>query len=376
MSRLSAIVISALIVIVLALAFGGGFLLGQTHGPINVTGLDVVNQAWDYLFARYVDTSRLDSTNMSRGAIEGIIDTLDDPYTAYLTYDQLHDFVSSLQGEYAGIGAYVNIQDGNLTIVAPIGGSPAEKAGIKAGDIILEIDGESVSGLGLDIAVSKMKGPEGTTVRFLISREGESLPLLIEVTRSIIELDSVEYEMRGDIAYIAIYHFTERTDTEITGVIMELKETGAKGIVIDLRGNGGGLLESAVAVASHFLREGIVVTTTNNEGIIKKYEVDGDAEYTDLPMVVLVNGGTASASEAFTGALQDYERATVAGNTTFGKGSATIIYTLLDGSGLNITIARWLTPNGRLIEGQGLEPDIKLDLTGEDAVQWAIDYLS
>src|SRR4030042_662365 len=376
MSRLSAIVISALIVIVLALAFGGGFLLGQTHGPINVTGLDVVNQAWDYLFARYVDTSRLDSTNMSRGAIEGIIDTLDDPYTAYLTYDQLHDFVSSLQGEYAGIGAYVNIQDGNLTIVAPIGGSPAEKAGIKAGDIILEISGECGSGLGSDIAVSKMKGPEGTTVRFLISREGESLPLLIEVTRAIIELDSVEYEMRGDIAYIAIYHFTERTDTEITGVIRELKETGAKGIVIDLRGNGGGLLESAVAVASHFLREGIVVTTTNNEGIIKKYEVDGDAEYTDLPMVVLVNGGTASASEAFTGALQDYERATVAGNTTFGKGSATIIYTLLDGSGLNITIARWLTPNGRLIEGQGLEPDIKLDLTGEDAVQWAIDYLS
>jgi len=261
-------------------------------------------------------------------------------------------------------------------IVAPIPGSPAEKAGIKSGDIILEIDGESIAGLSLDVAVSKMKGPEGTTVMLLISRAGDPQPLEIEITRAMVEVPSVFHEMRGDIAYIAIFQFTERTDTEFIEAIEEFKAAGAKGIILDLRGNGGGLVDSAAAVTGHFLNSGIVATTRDNEGNITKYEVNISTLHTDLPMVVLVDENTASAGEIVAGALQDYGRATIAGNTTYGKGSATVLLTLIDGSGLNVTMARWLTPDGRLIEGQGIEPDVKLELTGEDAVLWAIDYLS
>ncbi|MBN1693196.1 MAG: S41 family peptidase [Dehalococcoidales bacterium] len=375
MSRLSNIVISATIVIVLALAFGGGFLLGQAHAPTGGTGLDNVSEAWDIIHSRYVEKDRLDSANMSRAAIEGIIDTLNDPYSAYLTIEQLYDFSTSLQGEYAGIGAYVTMQDGNLTILAPIAGSPAEEAGLKPGDIILEIDGESIAGLDLDLAADKLRGPADTAVRLIVLPVDETEPVEIEITRAIIELPSLIYEMRDNIACITIFMFTGHTDGEITEVLQELEQNGAEGIIIDIRSNGGGLLDSATAVASHFLESGTVATTRNDEGILKEYNVDTDALYTDLPMVVLVNAGTASAAEVLAGALQDYGRAVIAGNTTYGKGSATGIFTLVDGSAINITIARWYTPNGRLIEGQGIEPDIKLDITGEDALQWAIDYL-
>lgn len=375
MSRLFKIAISATIVIILALAFGGGYLFGQSHGPVSSTGTDVIDQAWEIIFSRYVDQTKVDSANMSRAAIEGIIDTLNDPYTVYFTEDEYHHFSESLQGEYAGIGAFITLREGNLTIVAPIPGSPAEKAGIKAGDIVLEINGESIAGLDLEIAVSKIKGPEGSVVRLLILHAGEPQPLEIEITRAIVELPSVAYKIQQGIACIAIIQFTERTDTELTTAIQKLKQDNAKGIVLDLRNNGGGLLDAAVAVASHFLNSGIVVTTRDSEGKITEYKVYTNSLHTDLPMVLLVNENTASASEVVAGALQDYNRATISGNNTYGKGSATIVYELDDGSALNVTIARWLTPNGRLIEGQGIQPDIKLEMTGDDAIVWAIDYL-
>jgi carboxyl-terminal processing protease len=375
MSRFSNIVISAIIVIVLALAFGGGFLIGQSHGPIGGNVLGIIDESWDIIQSRYVEKDKLDSANMSRAAIKGIISSLNDPYSFYLTIEELYQFASSLQGEYAGIGAYVTMQDGNLTIIAPIAGSPAEEVGLKSGDVILEIDGESIAGLDLDLAASKLRGPADTTVRLLVLPVGETQPVEIEITRAVIELPSLVYEMREDIACITIFMFSGHTDSELTEVIQESNQNGAKGIVIDIRNNGGGLLDAATAVASHFLESGIVATTRNDEGTLKEYHVDTEALRTDLPMVVLVNEGTASAAEVFAGALQDFGRAVIAGNTTYGKGSATGVFTLADGSAINITIARWFTPNGRLIEGQGIEPDIKLEITGEDAVQWAIDYL-
>lgn len=376
MSKLSNIAISAVIVIILSLAFAGGFFLGQTYQPGEAKGPDVIEQAWNIIDSNYVDRDELDSAKMTRSAIDGIIGTLDDPYTILFTSDEYRQFSESLHGEYAGIGAFVTLRDGKITIVAPIPDSPAEKAGIKAGDIVLEINGEPTAGLELEIAVSKIKGPEGTKVKLLILRAGEAEPLEIEITRAIIELPSVSYKMQQGIACITIIQFTDRTDYELISALEKSIEDNAKGIVLDLRNNGGGLLDIAVAVASHFLDSGTVATTKDGKGNITEYKVDTGALRTDLPMVVLVNEYTASASEIVAGALQDYGRATISGNTTYGKGSATVAFGLIDGSALNVTIARWYTPDGRLIEGRGITPDIKLELTWEAELQWAIDYLN
>jgi carboxyl-terminal processing protease len=283
--------------------------------------------------------------------------------------------MESLEGQYAGIGAMVGMQDEKVVIVLIFPGSPAEKAGLKAGDAILEINGETVAGLSLDIAVAKIRGTENTSVNLLILPKDATVPVTLVLTRAIVDVPSVYLEMRGDIACISLLQFTERTEDELTPIIKQLKEANAKGIVLDLRGNPGGWLDMVIKVASNFISEGIVVKVRSNEGIIETHEVISGLETTDLPMVALVDNFSASGAEVLAGALQDHNRALIAGNTTFGKGSVTMPVQLKDGAGLYITIARWLTPNDRLIEGQGIEPDMKLELTGEAELQWAIDSL-
>ncbi|TES83761.1 MAG: S41 family peptidase, partial [Dehalococcoidia bacterium] len=274
-----------------------------------------------------------------------------------------------------GIGAYVTIKDEQLMIIAPIADSPADRAGIRAGDVILEVDGQSTTGMSLAEAVLLVQGPEGTRVDLLVLHEGETEPELISIIRAVIEVPSVEFEMREEIAYIIISHFSERTTGELLPVMEAIVQQGAEGIVLDLRSNPGGLLDTVVDVAGFFLEEGVVVDVVDNEGNHDVYRVEVGGITTDLPLVVLVDEYSASASELLAGALQDYERATIAGARTFGKGSVNILRRLGDGSGLYITNARWFTPNGRLIEGEGIYPDYELELEGEDAVQWAIDYL-
>lgn len=375
MSKITKLIIGLLLVVVIALSFGGGFFFGFNTLPRSGEGLDIVGQAWNIIFTDYVDKSKLNSDNLSRAAIEGMVEALNDPYTSYLEAEYYKLISSDFEGEFSGIGASITVKDKQLIIFAPITGSPAEKAGIRAGDIILKIDDKSVADMGLAEAVNKIRGADNTSVKLLILHEGETEPVEIEIIRSRVEVPSVRFEMMLDIAYINITNFTRRTGDELSAILQTLPEKKAKGIVLDLRGNPGGILESAVAVTSHFLSDGIVVTIKNNEGNMATYEVDKSTPTTDLPMVVLIDKGSASSSEVVAGALQDYGRATLAGDITYGKGSATVIISLKDGSGLNITYARWLTPNGRLIEGQGIEPDIILDLTGDEAVQWAIDYL-
>jgi carboxyl-terminal processing protease len=372
----SKVVISAILAVIVALSFGVGFVVGERNLPATATGLNVVNQAWNSILANYVDPARLNSANMSRAAIEGFIDTINDPYTVYLNKSELVQFLSSLEGKYGGIGTIVTIKDEKLIIINVFPDSPAQKAGLKTGDVILEVNDEPIAGLDLDIAVSKIRGPENTAVKLLILHQNETEPTIIEITREKIEMPSVYLKMGGDIACIFLLQFTERTENELTAIIKQLKEAKAKGIVLDLRNNPGGLLDTAVQVASNFITEGVIVKIRDKNGAIETREVVAGLETTDLPMVVLVNEYSASGSEVLTGALQDHERAIIAGNTTYGKGSVNMPVSLSDGSGIYITIARWLTPNDRLIEGKGLVPDIKLNLSLEEGSQWAIDYLT
>jgi carboxyl-terminal processing protease len=367
-----------LVIIAIITAFSAGCSLvstSKTNTASASPGPDIIKQAWDIINNNYVDPSKIDTENETGAAIQGIIKTLDDPYSTYLTPSDYQLIESSLAGQFYGIGAVVSVQNNYPVIVSTMAGSPAEKAGIKAGDVIQAINGEPTEGMSPDLAASKIRGPDGTTVKLLILHQGQTAPVEITVTRAKINLTSVYFEMRDSYAYIVISEFTSRTESEFAPIIPQLKTENAKGIVLDLRGNGGGSLDSIVEVASHFVKEGIIVQVRDREGKIEIDKVIPGKATTDLPMVVLVDHDTASASEALAGALQDHDRALIAGNVTFGKGSAGLIYHLDDGSGIYLMLYRWLTPNGRLIEGQGIEPDIELTLTGDDAVDWAINYL-
>lgn len=376
MSKTIKLTIGLLLVVVIALSFGAGYTFGLRNYSRLGGGLDTIGQAWYIIFADYVDRDNLDPATLSHAAIKGMLESLDDPYASFLKPEYYELGVSNLEGEFEGIGAYVTIKDKQLTIIAPIPDSPADKAGIEAGDIILEIDGDSVTDMSFAEAIIKIRGPEGTSVRLLILHHSETEPLEIEIIRAMVEVPSVHFKMEGDIAYINITDFTARTEDELSQALQSLADEKIKGIILDLRGNPGGFLDTVIDVTSHFLSEGIVVQIMNNQGNVKSLKVNTGKTAIDLPMIVLVDNASASGSEVLAGALQDHGRAIIAGNITYGKGSVNVIRKLDDGSGLYITTARWLTPNGHLIEGQGIEPDKNLELTGDDAVQWAVDYLT
>ena len=375
MSKVLKIMVIALLVVSLALSFGAGCALGTRTPPSSSQSLGIVEEAWNIIFQDYVDKDRLDASALSEGAIKGMVEALDDPYTVYLDAETYQLSLSSLEGEFEGIGAEVAVRDNQLVIIAPIANSPADKAGIRAGDRILEIDAKPTSEMSLVEAVLLVRGPKGTSVRLLILHQDETEPEEIVIVRAEIELTSVRFEMRQDIAYVNITHFSEGTDEELSPVLDSISREAATGIILDLRSNPGGVLPAVVDVASHFLKEGIIVDVVDNQGNHTIITVNHKEATTDLPLVVLVDSYSASGSEVLAGALQDYGRATIAGTRTFGKGSVNILRQLEDGSGLYITTARWLTPSGRLIEGEGICPDYEPELEGEDVIQWAIDYL-
>ena len=367
--------IIVLLVASLALSFGLGYGLGQEVHPSG-PAFASVEQTWNIILNDYVEKDKIDVDTLSQAAIEGMVEALDDPYTAYLDAETYQFELGGLEGKFEGIGAEVTIRDGQLIVIAPLASSPAAEAGIQPGDAILKIDDISTSDMSLYEAILKVRGPKGTSVSLLILHQGETEPVEIVIIRDVIEVDSVNFEMRGDIAYINITGFTGQTNEELSLVLEAIDTENASGIILDLRGNPGGGVEAVVNVASRFLDEDeVVFSIRDNEGNLDIIKANSQEVTTDLPMVVLVDGFSASGSEVLAGAFQDNGRATIAGTTTFGKGSVNYLIRLEDGSGLYITYARWLTPNGSLIEGKGIVPDIELEITGEDAIQWAIDYL-
>ncbi|MFC1904616.1 S41 family peptidase [Chloroflexota bacterium] len=373
MLKTKVIALILLIVACLALSFGAGYATSDSIAPS--PELDSVKQAWDIILDEYIGKDKLDTSSLSKAAIKGMIETLDDPYTAYMDAEAFKLSLTRLEGKFDGIGAYVGVREGQLIITATIADTPAAKAGIRPGDIILEVNGTSASGMKTDEAVLIIRGPQGTSVRLLILHKGETEPEEIEIVRAKIKLPSVRPEMKGDIAYIHITHFTKDTNEELSPVLQAITRDAARGIILDLRSNPGGLLTPVVDVTSRFLKEGVVITIIDNRGKRTFRPASPQGATTDLPMVVLVDGYSASGSEVLAGALQDHARATIAGTTTYGKGSVNTLHRLEDGSGLYITTARWLTPKGRPIEGEGIVPDFELELSGEDTIQWAIDYL-
>jgi len=368
-------IIALLSLAIIALSFGTGCALAARHATVQEPGLEVVEQARDIILDTYVDKDGVDATTLTQGAIKGMIEALDDPHSSYLDAETYQMSLDVLKGKFNGIGAYMAVEDEQLMVIAPIADSPAAQAGIRAGDIILEIDGVSALEISLSEAVLNIRGPKDTPVNLLVLHQNETEPVEIEIIRDEIDSPSIISEMMGDIAYINITYFTERTNEELYPVLESITQYAASGIILDLRSNPGGLIQPPVDIAGYFLEEGIAFTIVDNQGNRTPLSIKPNRIVTDLPLVVLVDRYTASSSEILAGTLQDHARATIAGTTTYGKGSINALYPLKDGSGIYVTTARWLTPNDYLIEGEGIHPDYELELEGEDTIQWAIDYL-
>jgi carboxyl-terminal processing protease len=375
--KIKIIIISLVLAATLAAGFSAGCIFGTATAPPASVKLeqDTVNQAWNIIFQDYVEKDKIDALKLSGGAIKGLITALNDPYSTYFDPETYKLSLSSLQGKFQGIGAFIGVKDKQLIITNPLPDSPAAKAGLKPGDVILAIDGLPTTDMSPEEAAVHVRGPSGTPVKLLVQHQGETNPVEISVVRAEITIPSVFSEVNQGIGYIEISQFAENTDSDLTKKLSELLSSNVTGLIIDLRGNPGGLLDTVVSVASHFIKDGVIVSEVDNRGNKTSLSAVAQNVFTNLPMVVLTDNFSASGSEVLSGALQDYQRATIAGTVTYGKGSYDYLNPLKDGSALYLTTGRWLTPKGRLIEGKGITPDIKLDLQGDAEVQWAIDYL-
>lgn len=310
-------------------------------------------------------------------AIGGLVDGLGDQFSGFVTPDDAASMREVLSNEYAGIGAVVEeAQTGGVYIIRVFEDSPAEKAGMLPGDVVIAVDGEDVTADILDETVQKVRGPAGTTVILTLVREGILEPFDVTVLRAIVEYPSVESEVleEGRVGYIALYDFYELSDERLKRAVEELLDQGVEGLVLDLRGNGGGYLDTCVTIADIFLDEGVILFEKDNDGSTTTYRSYGGDPAEEIPLVILVDENSASASEILAGAVQDRERGLLVGQTTFGKGSVQTLYDLPDESLLRITTANWFTPADRTIQGNGVTPDLLVELPlleeGDDPADW------
>lgn len=372
-------ILSGLIIAVLL--FGSGYKLGELQTKTEVTNKKLVNTFtnaqvnnkykidfdlyWDILEkldTKYVDKSKLDPQKLFYGSLKGLVAALDDPYSFFLTPEDNKNSKDDLSGRFEGIGAQLGLKNNSIVVIAPLKNSPAEKAGVRAGDYILKVDGKSTSNWTLIQAVSKIRGKQGTPVKLALFREPQK-EFEVTITRQQIHVDSVELTYEDGTAIIKVNQFGETTNEEwdraVEQVAQRYSDGSVNGLLVDMRDNPGGFLDSAVYLASDFIKQGeIIVKQESTNEAERTYRSSRTPRLPAIPLVILINKGSASASEIFSGAMRDYKRATLVGEKSFGKGSVQEALDLQDGTGLHVTIAKWILPKGEWINGKGIEPDI------------------
>ena len=365
----------------------GVFFAGWTLGELNVEPeiiFDIDNpeegkpenvdfslfwRAWSKLTEKFVNQEKLDKQSMVYGAISGLVKSLKDPYTVFFPPEEAEKFRDDVTGAFEGVGMEIGIKRGQLQIIAPLEGTPAQKAGLRPGDKIMEIDGESTLDLTIDEAVNLIRGPRGTEVILTIFREEWDENREIKLRRQVIIVPTLKWEIKEqNIAHLRLFQFSERAGDDFEDAAKEVIKSGARGIVLDLRNNPGGYLKVSQDIAGWFLKKGDTVAIEDFLGKKEKniYKAQGNAKLADYPIVILINGGSASAAEILAGALRDNRGIILIGEKSFGKGSVQELEDLKDGSSLKITVANWLTPKGNLISDKGLEPDIKVEITDKN----------
>ena len=329
--------------------------------------VNLYSEVWDTLKQNYVDKVKIKDKDLFYGSLKGLAASLGDPYTVFMDPKTAKDFSNDLAGTFEGIGAEVGMRNEIITVIAPLDGMPAQKAGIRSGDKIYAIDGKSTIGLTVDEAVKKIRGQKGTKVTLTILRGTGEKPKDIAITRDVIFVKSVKTELRKDgIFVIKVSNFNDDTKSLFDAAVNEVIIKNPKGILLDLRNNPGGYLDTAVSMASEWVEAGPVVVEQFSENKRNEYPSNGRARLKNFPTVVLVNGGSASASEILAGALRDYKKATLVGEQTYGKGSVQTLKDFSDGSSLKVTIAKWLTPAGDFINEKGIKPGVEIKLGQTD----------
>lgn len=353
-------------------AFAGGFFSGHAN-QVKRDGLNL-DQFWNVfnlIQRRYVHS--VDANVAAEGAAKGLVESLGDPYSAYLPPTDKKNLDDELKGEFEGVGAELTLKDKLVVVVAPLAGSPAEAAGLKAQDVVLKVDDVTTANLTLNEVVQKIRGPKGTTVKLTVSRSGSDQPLEVTIKRSSIQVKSVNWKMIDTVGYVEISQFGEDTVALTQQAVKELAAKNPKAMIIDLRNNPGGYLNTVAPIAGLFIPPSVVVIERYKDSKTDEIRSTDVPVLPTTPLYLLVNEGSASAAEILAGALQDYKRATLVGHKTFGKGSVQDLISLKDGAALRITIAEWLTPNQRAINKVGIEPDVKVEGDKKDGTDPILD---
>lgn len=393
MKNISGKVLVLILAVVLGTGFAGGVFFERSNGaagnPVKIllnkdlgqpdyVDFSLFWDSWNSLHNKYVDQNALDTQKLLYGAIQGMVDSVGDPYTVFFEPPQSKKFQEEISGSFGGIGIEIGKREGTLTIIAPIKDTPAYKAGLQAGDKIVKIDGKTTADLSIEEAVNLIRGKRGTPVILTVTSNGANARE-VKIIRDTIKIPTVEWQMLESngkkVAYLQLFTFNQNVDSEFKKAAQEILNSEAERLIIDLRNNPGGLLDSAVNIAGWFLdKDQIVTVEAFGNGSKNEFKSSGNGSLEIYSTAIIINGGSASASEILAGALRDNKGIKLVGEKTFGKGSVQELQKFKDGSSLKITIAKWLTPSGTSISDKGIEPDIKLLLPKEEIEKEKLDF--